>query len=134
MPRLLLEATRSRSGKHAARRIAVIVEPGRVRVVEKGSSPAKGTYVKGTASYAELDPPKGGYIVYMVLVRGLRGRVTGRIHVYDHHGRLVLEAKLVKRKIRRVRGDARLSWVVEAAVNSVGLSAYVKRYNWATGE
>ena len=130
--RLLFESTKSRSGLHAARRLAVRVSGGRVEVVDPAPRGARGTYSRGRAGYATVDPG-GGYLVYVELVRDPRGRVRGRFTVYDSQGEERLVAVLRKRKIRRSRGDPSLAWVVEAAVAALGLSGYVKRFNWSTG-
>jgi len=133
LPRLLFENTRSRSGLHAARRIAVRVSSGGVEVVDPPVAGGRGTYASGRAGWADVSLAPGEYLVYLALVRDPRGRVSGRITVYDHQGVPVLEAVLRRRKVRRSRGDPGLSWVVEAALNSIGLSRYVRRYNWRTG-
>lgn len=130
--KLFFESTKSRSGLHAARRLAVRVVSGSVEVVDPAVSGGKGTYSRGRAGYVEVDP-QGGYIVYVELVRNSQGRVKGRFTVYDATGEARLTAVLRNRKIRRSRGDAKLAWVVEAAVAALGLSGYVKRFNWNTG-
>ena len=129
---LFFESTKSRSGLHAARRLAVRIVGGKVEVVDPAVSGARGTYSRGRAGYARVDP-QGGYFVYVELVRDPRGRVKGRFTVYDSSGEPRLVAVLRNRKIRRSQGDPRLGWVVEAAVAALGLSGYVKRFNWNTG-
>jgi len=131
---LEFEATRSRSGLHAARRLAVVVGRGGVRVVEDGPMPGRGRYVVGRASRGVVEAAGDEVIVYFDLRRGPRGQVKGRITVYSPSGAPLLEAVLRRRKVRRSRGNPRYAWAVEAAASVVGLSGYIRRYNWGTGE
>jgi len=128
-----LEASKSRSGLHAARMIALLVSRDEARIIDTRVGGGKPTYSRGWAGTVEVDVPPGHYLVHGRLVLTPGGRVKGRFWVYDWEGRLVLEAVLRRRKVRRVRGDPSLSWVVEKAVEKLGLARYVRRYNWSTG-
>ena len=134
---VVLEATRSRRGGHAARSAAVLVGGrGMVRVVrpQPGSSrEARGTYSLGRAVEAEVEVPEGWLLVHVRLVRAPSGRVTGRVTVYDSAGRPVLEAKYSRLKVRRSRGDASYGWAVEEAFKALGIDRHVRKYNWSTG-
>ncbi len=137
--RLIIEASKSRTGKHASRKLAVVYYKNRKEVVTKptgtGSRQEQGqtVYARGQSAIVELDAPDIEYIVYVELVRNLRGHVKGRLQIYDRDGRLLYEAVLRKRKIRRVSGDKQYSWLVEDAIKSIGLEGYVRRYNHNTG-
>jgi len=128
-----LEASKSRSGLHATRMVAVVVGRESVRVLEERVSGERPTYSRGWAGTLEVEVPEGYYLVHARLTLTPQGRVKGRFWVYDDKGNLVLEAVLRKRKVRRVRGDPELGWTVEKAVEKLGLSKYVRGFNWSTG-
>lgn len=132
---VIVEATRSRRGGHLARSAAVIVGPGGVRLVKPGSEArrVRGTYSKGSAYSVKVDLDPGEVLVHARLVRDPRGVVRGVFTVYNHEGRVVLEAVYRRLKIRRRRGDPGYAWAVEEAVKALGLERYVKRFNWSTG-
>jgi len=132
--KLLVEATKSRTNLHAARKLAIVFLPsGNYEVYEKPEIKGKGTYARGVAGYVSLNPPKGSLISHVNLVLNPRRRVSGRIRVYSSEGLLVLEAVLRKRKVRRVRGDPSYRWVIERTLRILGLESHVRRYNWRTG-
>ncbi|MCE4628108.1 MAG: hypothetical protein F7C34_03045 [Desulfurococcales archaeon] len=133
--RLPVELTRSRTGRHAARQIVVIVEGrGRSRVLGRPETLDRGvaTYTRGQAGYVLL---KGfeGYAVHFRLVRGPGGRISGEIRVYSPDGREFLSMVLRRRKLRRRCGDPGLAWVVEEALRAIGLDSHVRRMNVETG-
>ena len=132
---VVVEATRSRRGGHIARAVAVVVGPKGTRLVRpgEGSRRVRGTYSRGSAYAVRVELEPGEALVVARLVRGSRGRVKGEFLVYNHEGRLVLEAVYRKLKVRRRRGDPGYAWAVEEAVKALGLERYVKRFNWATG-
>lgn len=132
---VVVEATKSRRGGHAARSLAVVVGPGGHRLVRpgEGSRSVRGTYSRGSAHATTVKLERGEVLVLFRLVRNPGGRVKGEILVYDHTGAVVLEAVYRSLKVRRRRGDPGYAWAVEEAVKAVGLERYVKRYNWSTG-
>lgn len=130
---LPVEATKSRSGLHAARSIILVIHGDSVRVIDKPTHPGRGTYSRGTAGLAEVDVPEGGVLVHAWLILNPRGHVKGLLRVYDSSGKLVLAARLSRRKIRRIMGDSSYAWAVEKAVDYLKLSKHVRRYNWRTG-
>ncbi len=136
MAEYLVEATKSRSGKHAARRILIVHErDGGVRIVSNPSvgESARGTYARGAAGRVVLHPGSYRYAVWAQLIMGPRLRVVGRFDVIDSKGNIVLRAVLRKRKLRRSCGDEKLWWLVEDAVQRLGLAGYVRRSNMLTG-
>lgn len=133
--RLPVELTRSRSGRHAARQIVVVVEGrGRSRVLGRPETLDRGasTYARGQAGYVTVEPVEG-YVVHFRLVRGPGGRVSGEIRVYSPDGRELLSMVLRRRKLRRRCGDPGLAWVVEEALRAIGLDSHVRRINVRTG-
>jgi len=132
---LKVERTSSRTGKHLARSVVVVVgSGGRVkRVISEPTSPSRGTYSRGSSGTAVVELEPGDLAVWVRLVRNLRGIVSGRMVVYDSSGSPLLEAVYRKLKVRRSRGDPSYSWVVEAAVKALKLDRYVRGYNWGTG-
>ena len=131
--KLFVEATKSRTGLHAARSVVVIVGRGEARIIDKPTARSRGTYSRGLAGEVDVEANPGDHVVWVWLARNPRGRVTGRVRVYSWKGDLLLEAVIRKRKVRRSRGDPSLGWVVETALSALGLSSYIRRYNWATG-
>lgn len=130
---LTVEATKSRTGLHAARSVVLVIEGDQVSIISRPVIPGKGTYSRGTAGYVEVEVPPNGVIVHFWLVLNPRRRVKGVIRVYGFDGQPVLEARLAKRKIRRISGDPSYAWAIEKAVEKLKLSRHVRRYNWATG-
>ncbi|MCE4624449.1 MAG: hypothetical protein F7C35_01105 [Desulfurococcales archaeon] len=134
--RIPVEFSKSRSGKHASRKIAVaILEDGRGLIlskpVEEGDQSIK-VYARGYAGFAAT-PPNTKYIVWFDLVRNLRGHIKGRVVVYNAKGEPLLELVLRRRKLRRVRGDPGLAPIVEKALKTIKLYDYIRRINLNTG-
>lgn len=128
---LPVEATRSRSGLHAARSIVVVFAGSGARLIEKPEEPGRGTYARGPAGTVRVDA-SGGVVVHAWLTLNPRRRVKGYFTVYAGGGE-VLRAKLSRRKVRLVRGDPGYAWSVEEAVMLLKLSGHVRRYNWGKG-
>jgi hypothetical protein len=132
---LPIERSVSRTGRHAARRVAVIIRSnGAIEVVGEPSRRGSGcTYSKGVCGVAEVRLDPGDVAVEVRLVRSHSGRVSGEFVVYDHTGSPVLVAVYRRLKVRRSRGDPSYAWAVEAAVKALKMERYVRRFNWRTG-
>jgi hypothetical protein len=121
--RVRLEKSRSRTGKHAARALALLVSP-EGRVVEprpRMTSPVKPLYRRGEAYEAYYQVPEGWFLVYVWLVRNLRGHVKGYIEVYDSEGRMVYRAVYRRLKLRRSSGDPSYAWIVRRVADYLKL-------------
>ncbi len=127
---LSVERTKSRSGLHARSASVVLISGGRAKVFAKPERPGKGTYAKGEAGSVSLDLAPGDMAVHVVLTLTPRKSVKGYIAVYDHQGSEVLRVKYSRFKLRLSRGDPSYSWVVEKALEALGLSKYVRRRNY----
>jgi len=120
---LRLERSRSRTGKHAARSLVLLVsESGEVvearpRLYRR----VKPLYSKGEAFEASFEVPPGWYLVYVWLVRNLRGHVKGYIEVYSRDAELLYRAVYRRLKLRRSRGDPRYAWIVRRVVEHLRL-------------
>jgi len=127
--RLRIEKSRSRSGKHAARSLALLVsENGEVvEARPRLANPAEPLYRVGEAREAFFTVPDGWYLVYVWLVKNLRGHISGYIEVYDREGRLLYRAVYRRLKLRRSRGDPRYAWIVRRVADHLRLP--VKRTN-----
>ncbi|MEB2836158.1 MAG: hypothetical protein GSR80_000176 [Desulfurococcales archaeon] len=128
-----MERSVSRTGKHAATRIVVVVRAsGRVEVYSRPTrqSVAAKTYSRGYAGAVDVDLGPGDVLVVVRLVRGPSGRVSGAFSVVDSEGREVLRAVYRRLKVRLSRGDPSYSWAVERAAAALGLDKYIRRYNW----
>ena len=133
--KLLVEMTKSKSGLHAKRCIAVVFTGGSAKTVwkpEKTDDSVK-TYKVGVAGWVSLRE-RYDAVVHICLVRGPCGRIRGRLVVYDSMGRPVLEAVLRRRKLRRSRGNPAYSKYIEEAIKIVGLDKHVRKINMGTGE
>ncbi len=131
---LPVEATKSVSGLHAARAVVVLIHgDGSTEIISKPSVQGHGTYRRGVAGVVKLEIPPGSLAIHAWLILNSKGHIKGLFKVYNDKGELVLEARLTKRKIRRLRGDPKYSWSIEKALEVLGLSKHVRRYNWDTG-
>ncbi len=131
---MLIERTRSRTGKHASYSNAFLVtSEGKVSEARARSRrEARGTYARGSAVEALLEPPGPGEVLVAVTMRrNLRGRVHGTLVVYDGEAGEVLRAVYRKLKVRRSRGDPGYEWAIRAVMDHLKLP--VKRYNMSTG-
>ncbi len=127
---VIAELTKSRTGKHASRRMAFIVnDDGDIRELTVGELCEKcKTYSKGEArKLAVQDIGRNEYLVTVRLVRNLRNHVSGEIIVYNSRIQPVYRAVYRKLKIRKTHGDPRYSWIVRLVADKLKL--YVKRYN-----
>lgn len=129
---LVEERSFSRSGKHAVRRLVLVVSKEGVHEPEARRVRTKPLYARGEA-YLLRDVRIGGgeYLVQASFVRNLRGQVRGVIEVYTGDGALVYRAVYRKLKIRRSMGDPRYAWVVQRVAEHLKLP--VKRMNLGYG-
>ncbi len=127
---VVAELTKSRTGKHASRKMAFIVnDEGEIRELSVGKPCEEcKTYSKGEAR--KLTVPGIGrneYLVTVRLVKNLRNHISGEIIVYDARMEPVYRAVYRKLKIRKTHGDPRYSWIPRLIADKLKL--YVKRYN-----
>lgn len=127
--RLTIEASKSRSGLHAERRLAFIVRGGVELEEVKGEGvKVDPVYSRGDARSIEVNLSPGDYAVQVRLVRGLRGRVKGYIIVLDSSGNVVYKSVLRKRKVRPSTGDKSYHFIVEKVVEALKLHKYLRSY------
>ena len=134
MLRIRIENSRSRSGKHAYRTLALIVskegseirEPTTLRVEE-----AKPLYSRGSAYHAYIDLKSDELLTYVVLVKNLRNEVKGYIEVYTLNGQKAIRVKYVNGKIRCVFGRRRYWPIIEKVL--MYLRVPYRRVNLNTG-
>ena len=126
---LVVEKSKSRRGIHAiVRKVFIVSRDGRVvEVTGPRVGPAEKTYSRGEAYRVRVKPGKDELVVYVVLVRGLRGRVKGYFEVYDGEGRLLYRAVYRKLKVRYSKGDPEYAWAVRLVAEKLRIP--VKRYN-----
>ncbi len=129
---LVEERSFSRSGKHAMRRLVLVVSKDGVREPEARRVRTKPLYARGEAYLLrDVSVGEGEYLVQASFVRNLRGHVKGTIEVYTGDGALVYRAVYRKLKIRRSMGDPKYAWVVQRVVEHLKLP--VKRMNLGYG-
>ncbi|AEM39388.1 hypothetical protein Pyrfu_1531 [Pyrolobus fumarii 1A] len=126
---LVVEKSKSRRGLHAiVRKVFVVSRNGNVvEVTGPRVGAAEKTYSRGEAYLVKVQPGKDDVVVYVVLVKGLRGRVKGYFEVYDSTGRLVYRAVYRKLKLRYSKGDPNYAWAVKLVVEKLDIP--VKKYN-----
>ncbi len=127
--RLIEELSKSRTGKHAVRRLVLIVSKHKgVRKAE--CSDVKITdkvYSRGWARECHVELGEDEYAVQIFLVKNLYGHVKGVIEVYRNDGTMVFRAVYRRLKLRRSMGDPRYAWIVKTVADYLKLP--VKRYN-----
>ncbi len=129
---LVEERSFSRSGKHAVRRLVLVVSKEGVREPEAKRIRVKPLYVKGEAYLLkDVRVGEGEYLVQASFVRNLRGHVKGTMEVYTGDGALVYRAVYRKLKVRRSMGDPKYAWVVKKVVEHLKLP--VKRMSLGYG-
>jgi len=134
MLRIRIENSRSRTGKHACRALALIVskegseirEPTALRTEE-----VKPLYSDGSARYIYIDLKSNELLVYVMLIKNLRNEVKGYIEVYTLNGNKVFRVKYVNGKIRCVFGNRRYWPIVEKVL--MHLRIPYRRVNLNTG-
>ncbi|MEB3755496.1 MAG: hypothetical protein GSR79_01350 [Desulfurococcales archaeon] len=127
---VVVELTKSRTGKHAARRMAFIVnEHGGITELASGDICEEcKTYAKGEAKRVKVkELSRDEYLVIVRLVRNTRGHVLGEITIYDWRQEPVFRAVYRKLKLRKNFGASRYAWIPRIIADKLKL--YVKRYN-----
>ena len=124
-----MEKSKSRTGKHAVRDIALVVKSDGTVVEAKPKTqyPVKPVYSRGEAYLVHVEVGENEYAVQVHLVRNLRGHVKGYIEVYNKDGTLLYRAVYRKLKLRYSKGDDQYAWVAETVANYLKLP--VKRVN-----
>ncbi len=126
--KLVEELSKSRSGKHAIRRMGFIVTEDCQILRPKGkSNPIPTLYAKGEAKEVYVEVPKNAYAVQLTMIKCLRSRVKGYIEVYSHDGRLLLRVKYIKFKIRKSVGDSKYYWIIDKILKHLNIP--VRRVN-----
>ncbi len=132
--KIRVENSRSRSGKHAFRAIAVIVNDGKLELVDVDRVPGtlvKPRYVKGVAKIANLKLPKDSYVVLLELVKNPRNKVKGVVRVLDSDGNEKLRLKYINGVVRRSRGASELGSIALKALEFLRIPYH--RVNLRTG-
>ncbi|MEM0497264.1 MAG: hypothetical protein QXR22_03595 [Acidilobaceae archaeon] len=127
--KLVIEASKSRSGLHAERKIAFIVgEKGEIVEARGSGEPVKPVYSIGEAKMITVNITPKQLAVQVRLVKGLRDRVKGYIAIYDYMGREVYRVVIRKRKLKPSRGDRRYHKIIESIVEKITLAKYLRKY------
>ncbi|TRM99629.1 hypothetical protein DJ527_08395, partial [Sulfolobus sp. F1] len=84
---ILVENSKSRSGKHAIRTLIFKIEKESISQLELSGKKVSPTYVVGDAKIVNL--PNKGTFVYVHLLKNIQDRVVGKVIVYED-GRVVL--------------------------------------------
>ncbi|MGC8621814.1 MAG: hypothetical protein ACP5I6_01870 [Caldisphaera sp.] len=130
-----VESTKSKTGLHAMRKIVVLIKKGKeIETIANPSKDDKGTYKKGKAGKVTLRLNINEYAVHVTLVKNPKNRIKGRLKVYNCDAQEVLEVKYEKLKIRRSWGDPSYAWIIDKAIDVLGLTNYVRRKNYGTGQ
>ena len=133
MIKILIESSKSRTGKHAFRALFLVIDT-KGRIVEpriERVEPVKPRYVIGKASKAYITLNPNEYGVQIELVKNLRNEVKGFISVINSEGKLLLKVKYVREIIRRSLGDPKYGWIIERVLDYLKIP--YKRINLRTG-
>ncbi len=101
---ILVENSKSRSGKHAIRTLIFKIEKDIISQVDLPGKKVSPTYVVGDAKIVNL--PNKGTFVYVHLLKNIQDRVVGKVMVYED-GRVALVMKYRKLKLKMVEGEGR---------------------------
>lgn len=125
---LIDEKSKSKTGKHAVRKIPLIIYPnGKIENINGKKIRVKPTYVKGYAYQIHFKPPKEAITAQVNLIKCLGGKVKGEIILYEHSGKLILRAVYRKMKVRKVEGDPAYATYVKLICKYLRIP--VKRYS-----
>ena len=132
--RVFYEDTKSKTGKHRAVAIALIIsESGvvdaRKHPQAKPAGKSRGLYSRGYRALYEVDLKPGELAAQTLFVRNPRGWVRGYIAILDPRGREVYRAVVRELKARYSRGDPSLSWAALAVIRHLGLEGRLRRVN-----
>ena len=127
--KLIEELSKSRSGRHAVRRLILIVSRHKdVRSAKCSKTRlVKSVYSRGWAQECVVELGEDEYAVQVYLVKNLYGHVKGVIEVYRSDGTMVFRAVYRRLKLRRSMGDPKYAWIVKLVADYLKLP--VKRYN-----
>lgn len=127
--KLVEELSKSRTGKHAVRRLILIVSKHKgVRKAECSDvKNSNKVYSRGWARECYVELGEDEYAVQVFLVKNLYGRVKGVLEVYRNDGTMVFRAVYRRLKLRRSIGDPRYAWIIKVVADYLKLP--VKRYN-----
>ncbi len=127
--KLIEELSKSRSGRHAVRRLILIVSRHKdVRSAKCSETKlVKSVYSRGWARECVVELGEDEYAVQVYLVKNLYGHVKGVIEVYRSDGTMVFRAVYRRLKLRRSMGDPKYAWIVKLVADYLKLP--VKRYN-----
>ena len=126
---LIEELSKSRSGRHAIRKLILVVSKHKgVRKAECiETEDADKVYSRGWARKCTIELSEDEYAVQVFLVKNLYGHVKGVIEVYRNDGTMVFRAVYRRLKLRRSMGDPKYAWIVRTVADYLRLP--VKRYN-----
>ncbi len=120
------EKSRSRTGKHVARRLVYIYsrdkgliplskEPDRITRRED----AEPTYKEGEAEKYLVKLEHGEFLIQARFVKNFLGKVVGEISVYNYKGELVYRAKYRDGELRRSIGNPVYAWIIRLFVEKL---------------
>ncbi|RLG87291.1 MAG: hypothetical protein DRO15_05105 [Thermoprotei archaeon] len=126
--KLIEELSKSKSKRHAIRRMGFIVkETCEIERPRGRSIPIKPLYAQGEAHEVYVNIPPDAYAVQLIMIKCLRNRVKGCIEVFSSDGRLLLRVKYQKFKVRKSVGDSKYSWIVDKIIKHLKIP--VRRMN-----
>lgn len=122
IPGLLIEKSRSRSGKHVLNSAVFIYKK------SQGLTPClkfitseervRPTYAKGEAKLVKIRVEHGDFVIYSWFVRNFRGLVKGYISVINHRGELVYRVKYNNGYVVKSKGNPVYAWLIRLFLNT----------------
>jgi hypothetical protein len=120
---LVIEKSKSRSGKHALTSIVYIysrrsgLTPYTASLISE--EPAKPTYAKGEAKRIKIKVEHGDFVIYARFVKNLKKAVKGLIMILNHKGELLYRAKYNNGFVVKSFGNPTYAWLVRLFLDSL---------------
>jgi hypothetical protein len=123
IPGLIVEKSRSRSGKHLLSSTLLIYKKsqGLIPYVKSlvSEEKVKPTYAKGEAKLVKVKVEHGDFIIHSLFIRNFKNRVKGYISIFNHRGELVYRAKYNNGLVMKSKGNPVYAWLVRLFLNTL---------------
>ncbi len=122
----LEEKSKSKTGKHVARRLVYIYsrEKGLIPLSRASERIIRGedaepTYRRGEARKYLVKLGHGEFLIQARFIKNFLGKVVGEISVYNYKGELVYRAKYRDGELRRSIGNPVYAWIIRLFVEKL---------------
>ncbi|MEM4489855.1 MAG: hypothetical protein QXD50_02230 [Desulfurococcaceae archaeon] len=123
IPGLLVEKSRSRSGKHILNSTVFIYKKSQGLVPYSkfvaSEEKIKPMYARGEAKLVKVRVEHGDFIIHSLFIRNFKGVVKGYISIINHRGELVYRAKYNNGFVAKSRGNPVYAWLTRLFLNTM---------------